>query len=166
MSGWQDLSSAHGSTARGSCDVARGPGNGTFLSTLDSPSRFPGGSPARVGVASSPGGWWVIRVPTMGAPLPPLGLARAPGVSGLAVGLFSQEEHIARRHVGQRQAGPQGRFCSFLSLHTPEEDSEVTWQPGKFLPPPSALVALACLQGSLSGTNCWVGNKPALAPGH
>ena len=40
----------------------------------------------------------------------------------------------------------------------------MTWQPGKFLPPPSAPVALACPQGSLPGTSCWVGNKQALAP--
>lgn len=45
------------------------------------------------------------------------------------------------------QADPQGRFCSFPSLHAPEEDSEVTWQPGKFLPLPSEPVALACPKG-------------------
>lgn len=40
MSGWQDSSPTHRATARGSHDVARGPGNGTFLSTPDSPSQF------------------------------------------------------------------------------------------------------------------------------
>lgn len=50
-----------------------------------------------------------------------------------------------RPHAGQRQAGPQGHFCSFSPCHTPGEDSEVTGQPGKrpSLPLPSALVAWA-----------------------
>lgn len=37
------------------------------------------------------------------------------------------------------QAGPQGCFCSFPSPHVPAEDSEVTWQPGTFLPRPPCM---------------------------
>lgn len=62
----------------------------------------------------------VIRAQVTGTPLPPQGMAlRVPRASDLAVGLFCQEEHVAGQCVEQCQAGPQGCFCSFSSLHTP-----------------------------------------------
>lgn len=52
------------------------------------------------------------------------------------------------------QAGPRGRFCAFPALHAPGEDSEVTWQLGRFLPAPSVPVALAIAR-SKWGVSFW-----------
>lgn len=49
------------------------------------------------------------------------------------------------------QAGPRGRFCAFPALHAPGEDSEVTWQLGRFLPAPSVPVALAIARSKWGG---------------
>lgn len=95
-------------------------------SILFPPPRLQGGSPVTSHSDSARGHGLKSRRPRVigaqatGTSLPPQGLAlRVPGASDLAVGLFCQEERVAGQCVEQRQAGPQGCFCSFSSLHTP-----------------------------------------------
>lgn len=111
-------------------------------------SRDPLFRPQPEGAASRPGGWWALRVQGMGTHVPPQGLAhQSPrGVPDWRWVCFPRKSTLQSDTLGSARLVHKGRFCSFLSLHVPQEDSEVTWQLGRFPPSPSALVAPACLQ--------------------